>query len=237
MYYYLSKTGLTTMRANLLIMGFTLLCISNVHAEIYTCKDAKGETIFTDSPSQCANAEEIKVDKLPTLTPSKSIAIPASSQSDQSADDKEAYKEVVVTAPSHESVMRNNQGDITINFRSSPALQTRKGHQYLVTVSGKEIYKGTSTIAIMKNVDRGTHTVVVKIIASDGNVVKSSSPVSFTLQRFSSQQNNSNTGSSGGDSGSDSGSDSGGDSDANQPTINQNDFSFPGKLPSRPPAN
>jgi len=144
---------------------------------------------------------------------------------------------LLLTAPTHESVMRDNQGDITINFRSSPALQTRKGHQYIVTVSGKEIYKGTSTIATMKNVDRGTHTIVVKIIASDGDVVKSSSPVSFTLQRFSSQQNNSNSGSSGGDSGNDSGSDSGSDSDTNQPTINQNDFSFPGKLPSRPSAN
>lgn len=240
------------MRIRLYLMIFAFVCAGNAHAEIYTCKDAKGETIFTDTPAQCANAEEVKVDALPTLTPSKSIAIPASSQTNKTNDDNNTYKELLITSPKNDSVTRNNQGNLTINFRSTPALQTRKGHNYVVTVAGKEIYRGASTIAALNNLDRGTHTIVVKIVGTNENVIISSNPVSTTLQRFSSLQSNadSNSGSDG-DSSSDSGSgsdsssdsDSGSDSDSDsdndpeQPTINQDNFNFPGKLPRIPSAN
>lgn len=227
------------MRINIFLIIFTYLCASTAHAEIYTCKDANGETIFTDSPAQCANAEEVKVDKLPTLTPSKSIPIPASRTSKKVDEDANVYQEIVITSPKNDSITRNNQGDLTINYRSSPGLQSGKGHKYLVTINGKEVYRGTSTIASLKNVDRGTLSIVASIITSEDKIILSSSPVSFTLQRVSLQQNIASSDSSGdsdadGDSGSDSDSDSSSDPDDPEPTINQNNFNFPGKLPRRP---
>ena len=56
------------------IVMLVILCVSNVQAEIYTCKDVNGITVYTDSPDECAFAEEVKVDELPTLIPAKSLA-------------------------------------------------------------------------------------------------------------------------------------------------------------------
>lgn len=178
------------MRISLAITAAILMlfCVSNTQAEIYTCKDAKGNTVYTDSPAGCANAEEIKVDTLPTLVPSKSIAVPRSSNSSGKEDDKDTYSELVITSPSNDSTLRDNQGNLTINFRASPALQTRKGHTYVVMVDGAEVYSGTSTITALKNVDRGTHNIVVKIVDPEGNMKISAAPVKVTLQRFSAKE-------------------------------------------------
>jgi hypothetical protein len=179
------------MRVILVMSGaiLILLAIGNLQAEIFTCKDANGNTVYTDSPGGCENAEAIKVDTLPTLVPSKSIALPRSSNGSTKEDDKEIYNELVITSPSNDSTFRDNQGNLTVNFRASPSLQTRKGHQYVVTLNGTEVYKGTSTIAALKNVDRGTHNIAVKIVDPAGAVKVSATPVKVTLQRFSALQN------------------------------------------------
>ena len=119
--------------------------------------------------------------------------------------------------------MRDNQGNLTINFRSSPALQTRKGHKYVVTLDGKDVYSGTSTITALTNLDRGTHTINAKIVDSSGKVMITSATVKATLQRFSSlqssEQNNAN------------------DGDGNNSGGNTNSQAFPSntKFPTRPP--
>ncbi len=179
------------MRSGLFSIVFAFFFASNGQAEIYTCKNAQGETIYTDSPSQCVNAEEINVDTLPTLIPTKPVSIPASNQdSNKTDEDKNQYSELVITSPANNATVRDNQGNLTINFRSSPALQTRKGHKFVVAVNGKEIYSGTSTITALNNMDRGTHTITAKIIDSSGKAMITSSAVKATLQRFSSLQNN-----------------------------------------------
>ena len=213
------------MRLNLFAAVFALIVTANVQAEIYTCKNAKGETIYTDAPSQCVNAEEVNVDALPTLTTTKPVTIPISNQHNNNSEkDKNPYSELVITSPANDATLRDNQGNLTINFRSSPALQTRKGHKYVVTVNGKDIYSGTSTITALKNVDRGTHTITAKIIDPSGKAIISSSPVKATLQRFSALQNNNvnNDNNGGGD---------------NNPGGNSNSQAFPSntKFPSRPP--
>ena len=157
-------------------------------AEIYTCKDAKGDTVYTDSPSACSNAEEIKTDKLPTLVPSKSLTT-RSSTSGKKAKDENSYSELVITSPKNDATIRDNNGNLTINFRATPALQSRKGHMYVVTVNGKEVYSGTSTITALKNVDRGTLSIGVKVVDHSGSTKISASPVKVTLQRFSALNN------------------------------------------------
>lgn len=179
---------------------FFAFYVCNAHAKIYTCKDANGDTIYTDSPSNCANSEQIKVDSLPTLVPSKPLAIPASNRGTKTTEDKNSYNELQITSPSNDATIRDNNGKLTINFRVAPALQTRKGHKYVVTVNGKEVYSGTSTITALKNVDRGTQTIGVKVVDADGNMKISAAPVKVTLQRFSALQNsdgNSNNNDSG----------------------------------------
>ncbi len=220
----------------LFILTLTSLCVSNVQAEIYTCEDANGNTIYTDSPSACSNAEEIEVDALPTLIPTKPIAVPSSNSSLKPQDDKSLYSELVITSPSNDSTIRDNQGNLTINFRAAPALKARKGHKYVVTVDGAEVYNGSSTITALKNVDRGTHTIGVKIVASDGSTKIAATPINITLQRFSALQNQENRFNDG-DPDADNDPDNNDSSDDKDQDLNNNTFSFPTntKLPTRPP--
>ena len=214
------------MRISLAIfsVSFILFFVGNAQAEIYTCKDAKGNTVYTDSPSGCANAEEVEVDTLPTLIPTKPVVSSNSNRSANKEEDKDVYSELVITSPSNDSTVRDNQGNLTINFRASPALQSRKGHKYVVTVDGTEVYSGTSTITALKNVDRGTHSISVKIVDTSGSTKISATPVKVTLQRYSALQNTDNNS-----------NDSNGDN-SDSTTSNQ---SFPSntKLPTRPPAS
>jgi hypothetical protein len=212
------------MRISLAIFSvfFILFCVGNAQAEIYTCKDAKGNTVYTDSPGGCVNAEEVEVDTLPTLIPTKPIANSNRSSGTKKDEDKNPYTELVITSPSNDATIRDNQGNLTINFRASPALQSRKGHKYVVTVDGAEVYSGTSTITALKNVDRGTHNISVKVVDASGTTKISATPVKVTLQRYSALQNtdNSPTNSNDGNTGTGNGS-----------------FNFPGntQLPTRPP--
>ena len=187
------------MRISLAIfsVNFILFCVGNAQAEIYTCKDAKGNTVYTDSPGGCANAEEVEVDTLPTLIPTKPLANSNSNRSTKKEEDKNPYTELVITSPSNDATVRDNQGNLTINFRASPALQSRKGHKYVVTVNGAEVYSGTSTITALKNVDRGTHSISVKVVDANGSTKISATPVKVTLQRYSALQNDDNSPSDG----------------------------------------
>ncbi len=179
------------MRIRFAIYSVTVILLSAgiAQADIYTCKDANGNVVYTDSPGGCANAEEVTVDTLPTLVPSKSLPTSSSGSSVIKDEDKIAYNELVITSPSNDATVRDNQGNLTINFRATPALQTRKGHKYVVTLDGTEIYSGSSTITALKNIDRGTHSIGVKVVAQDGSTKISAKPVKITLQRFSSLNN------------------------------------------------
>ncbi len=169
----------------IVIFMLASIYIAAANAEIYTCKDAKGNTVYTDSPNACANAEEVKTDKLPTLIPTKPLSTTSSNRVVKQEEDKNLYNELVITSPSNGTTIRDNNGNLTINFRATPALQTRNGHKYIVMVDGAEVYSGTSTITALKNVDRGTHSINVKVVDADGSTKISASPISVNLQRFS----------------------------------------------------
>ena len=210
-----------------LLGSLIFLCTILAQAEIYSCKDAEGNIIYTDTPGGCSNAEEVEVDTLPTLIPTKPVVSTSQNNTNNTKpEDKSLYTDLIITSPSNDTVVRDNQGNVTINFRSTPGLQTRNGHKFVVTMDSAEVYSGTSTIAALKNVDRGTHSIGVKVINADGSTQISATPVKFTLQRYSTLQNsnfNNNDGNNGNDNN----------------AGNQGSFSLPSntKAPTRPATN
>ena len=204
------------------ILTLISFCVSNVYAEIYMCNDAKGNKVYTDSPSACANAKKVEVDALPNLITTKSLVAPNNNSSSKKEEDNNLYTELVITSPSNDSTIRDNQGNLTINFRVAPALQTHNGHKYVVTVDGAEVYSGTSSITALTNVDRGTHTIGVKVVATDGSIKIAATPVKVTLHRYSALQNVENNS-----------NDGNGDAET---TIRNQRFPSNTKLPTRPPS-
>ena len=179
------------MRVSLVLLIVIVLCAVDAQARIYTCKDENGNTIYSDTPTSCTNAEEIKTDKLPTLIETKPLATSSSRSSTSSSkeDDKNGYDSVAITEPHNDANIRDNSGVVNITLQATPALKTRRGHQYVVTLGGKEVYKGTKSRVSLNNMNRGTHQVKAMIIARNGRSLISSDTVSFTLHRFSRLQN------------------------------------------------
>ena len=219
-----------SMRMHLYYLLGSLLffCAIFAQAEIYSCKDAEGNIIYTDTPGGCSNAEEVEVDTLPTLIPTKPVVSTSRGNTNTTQqEEKVLYSELIITSPSNDTVVRDNQGNVTINFRATPGLQTRNGHKFVVTIDGAEVYSGTSTIAALKNVDRGTHSIGVKVVNTDGTTQISATPVKFTLQRYSALQNSNRNINNDGNNGD------------NNNAGNQGSFRLPSntKAPTRPATN
>ncbi len=183
------------MRVSICLLLMILICVQLAQARIYTCKDKDGNTVYSDTPiaEGCSESEEVKVDSLPTLIETKPLVTNNSSSSKQEASDqvtKSDYSSLVITTPSAAENVRSNEGTVNITFESTPLLETRRGHQFVVMMGDKEIYKGTQNNVELKNVDRGTHIITAKIVARNGRTIISSEPIEFTLHRYSQLQGN-----------------------------------------------
>lgn len=179
------------MRVSLLILIVITMCANSAQARIYTCKDKDGNTVYSDIPEACPDAEEVQVDSLPQLIETKPLAVPnATTTQSKKQEAISSYESLVITTPGDEETLRSNEGNVTIAFQASPALNARNGHQYIILLGDKEVYKGTKNSVALKNVDRGTHVVTAKIVARNGRTLISSESVQFTLQRFSRLQGN-----------------------------------------------
>ena len=179
------------MRIYIFLLLITAIFSSLVHAEIFTCKDANGNTVYADTPQACAGskAEEVKVDSLPTLIQTKPTATNTVSRSNVEPEKKENYLSLTITSPNDGETVRSNNGDITISFSAEPALKADIGHRYVVMLNGKEIYRGKNSSVSVQEADRGEYTVTAKVVTANGRTLIESQGLEFFLQRFSILQN------------------------------------------------
>ena len=183
------------MRASFLLVMVFALCVSDAYARIYKCVDNDGNTVYMDTPisDQCAESKEVPNADLPALIESKPAAVPTNtgsfSNSSSNKKDINDYNTVTITSPANEESLRSNEGQVIISYAATPALKSRNGHQYVILLGGKEVYRGTNTSVSLENVDRGEHVVTAIIVTANGRTLSSSEPVTFTLQRFSSLHN------------------------------------------------
>ncbi len=188
------------MRKFIYLFLISAILSSIVHAEIFTCKDANGNTIYADTPQSCAGnkAEEVKVDSLPTLIQTKSSPTNSSSSVEAKPENKEKYNSLNITAPNAGETLRSNNGDVTISYQTDPVLKADVGHRYVVIVNGKEVYRGKNSSVNLQEADRGEYNVSAKVVTANGRTLIESQDVEFFLQRFSALQNGGNNGGGGG---------------------------------------
>ncbi len=183
------------MRVNLLMLVVLAIFASHAQARIYTCVDKDGSTVYSDTPptDACPNAEVVNIDALPDLISTKPVTVPNNTSRINSPEPEAVvgvYQSLAITSPGADEILRNNEGKVQIAFQVSPALKARSGHQYVIFLGDKEVYKGTQSSVVLENVDRGTYAVSAKVIARNGRIIISSESVRFTLHRFSRLQGN-----------------------------------------------
>ena len=165
------------MRISLLL--FTLFFLTLVSAEVYRSLDDDGNIVFTDKPSP--DAEKIRIDKVQTVSTPVVEGFFEYEPSVKSVDS--IYRKLEVVDPKNDQVFTGGTGDITVSILIEPRLNTALGDRLILYMDGKKQAETGSTSFAFTGLERGTHTTKASVVNRDGKSLKSSIPVSFTINR------------------------------------------------------
>ena len=148
----------------------------NASAKIYRSVDKNGNVIFSDQPAEGASASEEVHLRPPNALPMKRVKLPEAESQIEEDEPPEGYRSLVITRPEPESTIRNQQEPVVVSVDLQPSLQ---GDDRLVLFDNGEAQPGMA----LNTVIRGTHTLVVKVLNSDDEVLISSEPVQVYIHR------------------------------------------------------
>lgn len=165
----------------LLIAAFLLVPVVHIpgaQAEFYKWTDEEGNTVFSDQPHE--GAERIKQPQIQTYT-APSIKPPRVIE--KISPKTTAYEQVSITSPQDQQTLRSNSGNVSVSAKILPKLEL--GHLVRLYVDGKPHGKpGPRTVWQLHNLDRGTHTVRIAVLDSNGKKVTGSGASTFHILRF-----------------------------------------------------
>lgn len=164
----------------------TLAATSDAASRIYKTVDENGNVVFTDiPPKEGESGQAIAVETPNTFQPEQPetreqwIVEP----DEEAAEDEFVYNSIIITSPTNDQAVRENAGNVTIATQVEPELQI--GHHIRIVMDDTPEQAGPQTVFTLPNVDRGTHTLLAQVVDDAGNVLLTSSPVVFHLQRVS----------------------------------------------------
>lgn len=164
-------------------------------AQIYTWKDANGNTIYSDRPHP--DAKTIELQPTNTVQPPRP---PASAQGNaRTANDSNNgqasarnYRVLEIASPADDEAIRSNEGILSVTVNTDPPLSS--GHLMRVVLNGElreEAVAGNGQASqrlTLSEIDRGSHTLAAVIYDARGNVVQSTAAITVHLQRTSVNQ-------------------------------------------------
>lgn len=174
------------------LLSILLLLTLSANAGIYKSVDEDGNVVFSDQPS--VGAEEIEKKEIMTVPATVPNIDFSRDQGEKPA--KEPYESIAITSPANDSAVRDNAGNISVSVTTRPALGN--GHQIVIYLDGMEVARDPVTSFDFQNVDRGTHTLAAAVVNNEGKELKRSDEITFSLLRFSAQNQNLNPGAGGG---------------------------------------
>ena len=177
--------------SSLLLVAF-FLTNNSIQAEgLYKWTDAKGNTQYGDQPPANSNAKQIDLPKITIIDNYadqwKPIKFDDSTQKKQPEKVKQSssldtYTKLDFLAPKPNQGIRANDGDVTAMISIKPPL--KKGHKFIYSIDGKATSETKSRTKNFSNLNRGGHTITVKVVDARGKTVKSNS-VGFSVLRTS----------------------------------------------------
>ena len=147
-------------------------------ASVHRSLDEEGNPVFSDTPT--ADSEPVELKEVQTVPAESDLKF----EYTPPVKEAEKYTSLSITTPADDSAVRENAGNLEVSIASKPKLAP--GHRALLYLDGSEVAQGAQTSFSLENLDRGTHTLSVAIMAGD-EVLIESKPISFTLLRHSEQ--------------------------------------------------
>lgn len=169
----------------IIVLCLLAMFVQPAFAKLYKCKDAEGNTVYTDEA--CADGKQLKLPPLPTYTAPKPLPATSTGNNDNNNDEEaKGYISLVISKPENDGVIRDNEGKATISYTLTPELKTELGHKFVITLDGKQLKtSGTTSQIQLSDLDRGTHTIQINVMDKENKTVISSKPTSFHMMKFS----------------------------------------------------
>lgn len=143
---------------------------------IYVSRDANGVVIFSDSPSP--GAEEITLTVRPNLMDPTEIKSP-----ERKPAAPEPFK-VLISQPEDQATIRDNTGSVYIEGRITPRFQ--RGLRVRLVFDGLAYGEPqNSAVFVLRDIDRGEHTIQLELIDQNGKLIAVSPVTTFYLHRAS----------------------------------------------------
>ena len=170
---------------SLAVIALAFLGPVSVSAEIFRTVDENGNVVFSDvPPSPDQTSESVSVDPVNTFEAPAVSAPPANASADEEVPEVESYNSLTILAPANDETVRENAGNVTVAVALNPSL--RAGDRLVLYMDGKQSQvRAQGTSFRLENVDRGTHTIGVRVLDDAGNVAAEAPTSTFTLQRVS----------------------------------------------------
>lgn len=166
----------------LLLSLVIFFIISVSYAQVYKWTDSQGLVHFSDTPHD--GAQKVKIPDAQTFSPP---TIPKTQFPDQDENGKmtpkdHKYNKIVITQPTNEATIRNNDGYLIVAVQLEPNLVN--GDKLQLLFDGSPLGDPqTNLIFQLNGIYRGSHTISVQALDEGGAVLNTSDPVTVFMQR------------------------------------------------------
>lgn len=144
--------------------------------KVFVTRDANGVLVFSDSPQP--GAEELTLSSRPNIMAATDPTLPA-----RKAPAAEPFN-VEIVQPEEQGTVRDNTGSVYVSGKISPMFE--RGLQVRLLLNGKpHAEPQNNTIFILRNVERGEHTLQMELFDQSGKLIAASPLTTFYLHRAS----------------------------------------------------
>ena len=157
-----------------------LLTLGSADADIYKRVLPDGTVVFSDQPGE--DATKVEPAPLQTFTAPPTPPASPSTSATKPPDEGPGYSTLTITAPVKDEVIWDNNGIVAVDVDIQPPLRTEQGHHFTLLLDGQKVTDFTDPPYTLRGVDRGTHTLQVKVVDA-GKVLAESQNVEFHLKR------------------------------------------------------
>ena len=163
---------------------------------IYKSVDSEGNVVFTDKPGNNPNAVEIKTQPINVADPGPSSQTANSEELEDGANDpatesakndadaeKIAIDSVSIVSPQPDATLIDIPGPLFVGLQTEPVSIEESGLTAEVYVDGKLAVSGTKSLLAVSVPERGTHTLLVKLVDKDGRTQAASATQNVHIKK------------------------------------------------------
>lgn len=164
----------------LCVLLLLMMVIGSSVADIYKWVDRQGNVHFSDTPHP--GAERLDIPEAQSFTPPTRPSSVPERMSPAPEANGHTYTRVAIVQPENEATIRNNDGFIAVSVQVEPELFP--GDKLQMVFDNTPLGEPqTNLLFQMSGIYRGSHTIAIQVIDTDGTVLETSDPVTVFMFR------------------------------------------------------